>query len=160
MVSIIVAKSKNNVIGNNNKLPWNISEDMKRFKELTTGNVVIMGRKTYESLPEQFRPLPNRLNIVITRNPDYKPNGVMVYDDLQKAILKAGTNKEIFIIGGGEIYKEGLKFADRLYITEVDGEFEGDTYFPEISSNWIEMNVVVGDGYRFIDMTYSPCLVN
>ena len=160
MLSIIVAKSKNNVIGNNNKLPWNISEDMKRFKELTTGNVVIMGRKTYESLPEQFRPLPNRLNIVITRNPDFRSEGVLFFDDLQKAILKTEKNKEIFIIGYGEIYKEGMKFADRLYITEVDGEFEGDTYFPEISSDWIEMNVVDGDGYRFIDMTYSPCLVN
>jgi dihydrofolate reductase len=154
MVSIIVAKSKNNIIGDKGKIPWNISNDLKRFKELTTNNIVIMGRKTYESLPKEYKPLPHRMNIIISRDKNYKANNCLVFDNLKKAIRKSGTNKEIFIIGGGEIYKEGFKYADKIYLTEVDGEFEGDTYFPHIGRSWKEINREEKEGYRFIDLVY------
>ena len=133
MISIIAAVSNNGVIGVDNKLPWDLPEDLKRFKELTTGNVVIMGRKTYESIG---KPLPNRINIVITRNKDFFVPGVLTANSLNSALLKAGGNKDIFIIGGGEIYEQSMGFADKLYITEVDMEVEGDTKFPTISDQW------------------------
>ena len=115
MVSLIVAKSKNNVIGNKGRIPWYIPNDLKRFKELTTNNVVIMGRKTFESLPKEYRPLPNRVNIILSNDKSYNKNCCIVCDNLKTAIKKAGNNKEIFIIGGGEVYKEGLKYADRVF---------------------------------------------
>jgi dihydrofolate reductase len=156
MVSIIVAKSKNNIIGDKGKIPWHIPNDLKRFKELTTNNVVIMGRKTYESLPKEYKPLPHRMNIIISKDKNYKATNCLVFDNLKKAIRKSGTNKEIFIIGGGEIYKEGFKYADKIYLTEVDGEFEGDTYFPNIGRSWKEVNREEKEGYRFIDLVYHP----
>ena len=150
MISIIAAVSKNGVIGVDNKLPWDLPEDLKRFKELTTGNVVIMGRKTYESIG---KPLPNRINIVITRNKDFFVPGVITTNSLESALLKAGGDKHIFIIGGGEIYKQSIGFADKLYITEVDMEVEGDTKFPTISNEWsvTEENKFNGGWY----VTYS-----
>ena len=150
MISIIAAVSNNGVIGVDNKLPWDLPEDLKRFKELTTGNVVIMGRKTYESIG---KPLPNRINIVITRNKDFFAPDVIVTNSLESALLKAGGDKDIFIIGGGEIYKQSMGFADKLYITEVDMEVEGDTKFPTISDQWsvTEENEFNGGWY----VTYS-----
>lgn len=146
MISIIAAVSKNGVIGVDNKLPWDLPEDLKRFKELTTGNVVIMGRKTYESIG---KPLPNRINIVVTRDKDFFVPGVLSANSLDSALLKAGGNKDIFIIGGGEIYKQSMGFVDKLYITEVDMEVEGDTTFPTISDQWsvIEENKFNGGWY-------------
>ena len=155
MVSLIVAKSKNNVIGNKGRIPWYIPNDLKRFKELTTNNVVIMGRKTFESLPKEYRPLPNRVNIILSNDKSYNKNCCIVCDNLKTAIKKAGNNKKIFIIGGGEVYKEGLKYADRVYVTEVDGEFEGDTYSPKLNSHWKEVNREEKEGYRFIDLVYN-----
>ena len=155
MVSLIVAKSKNNVIGNKGKIPWHIPNDLMRFKGLTYNNVVIMGRKTFESLPEDYKPLPNRVNIILSKDKSYKPKCCMVFDSLKKALRKAGSDKEIFIIGGGEIYKEGLKYADKVYMTEVDGEFKGDTYFPKLNSHWKEVNREEKEGYRFIDLVYN-----
>ena len=150
MISIIAAVSNNGVIGVDNKLPWDLPEDLKRFKELTTGNVVIMGRKTYESIG---KPLPNRINIVITRNKDFFVPDVLTANSLNSALLKAGGNKDIFIIGGGEIYEQSMGFADKLYITEVDMEVEGDTKFPTISDQWsvTEENKFNGGWY----VTYS-----
>ena len=133
MISIIAAVSKNGVIGVDNKLPWDLPEDLKRFKEITTGSVVIMGRKTYESIGKA---LPNRINIVVTRDKNFFVPGVLSANSLDSALLKAGGNKDIFIIGGGEIYKQSMGFADKLYITEVDMEVEGDTTFPTISDQW------------------------
>ena len=156
MVSLIVAKSENNIIGNKGRIPWHIPNDLKRFKELTTNNVVIMGRKTFESLPKEFRPLPNRVNIILSRDKNHIIDCCMVVDDLKKAIRKAGSDKEIFIIGGGEIYKEGFKYVDKIYLTEVDGEFEGDTYFPNIGRSWKEVKREEKEGYRFIDLVYHP----
>jgi len=139
-VSIIVAMDKNRLIGGENKLLWNIPGELKRFKEITTGHPIIMGRKTHQSIG---RVLPNRTNIIITRDPDYKVEGAIVVNSLEQAI-KAAENviateakqsepPEIFVIGGGQIYQQALPLADRLYVTVVDGEYEGDTYFPDYS---------------------------
>ena len=153
MVSIIVAKSKNNVIGSNGSIPWSVPKDLKYFKELTEGNTVIMGRKTYESLPENKKPLPNRINIVITRDSNFKANGCIVVGSLEEALLKADNKNDTFIIGGGEIYKQALNFVDKIYITEINEEFVGDTYFPKLSDKWDLITVEENKECNF--MTYS-----
>ena len=133
-INIIVAISENQVIGNKGKLPWHISEDMKRFKELTTGNVVIMGRKTYESLPDKYRPLPNRINILVTRNKNYTEEKITICNSIESAIKEANKfGKKVFIIGGAQIFELGIKYADKLYLTIVKGNFEGDAFFPDYS---------------------------
>ena len=153
MVSIIVAKSKNNVIGSNGSIPWSVPKDLKYFKELTEGNTVIMGRKTYESLPENKKPLPNRINIVITRDSNIKANGCIIVNSLEEALLKADNKNDTFIIGGGEIYKQALNFVDKIYITEINEEFVGDTYFPKLSDKWDLITVEENKECNF--MTYS-----
>lgn len=153
MVSIIVAKSKNNVIGSNGSIPWSVPKDLKYFKELTEGNTVIMGRKTYESLPENKKPLPNRINIVITRDSNFKANGCIIVNSLEEALLKADNKNDTFIIGGGEIYKQALNFVDKIYITEINEEFVGDTYFPKLSDKWDLITVEENKECNF--MTYS-----
>jgi len=131
MIKIIVAMSNNRFIGNNNELIWKLSSDLKRFKELTTGHPVVMGRKTYESIG---RPLPNRRNIIITRNLEYEVEGCETVSSLEEALLL--TNNNCFIIGGGEIYKQSLEVADKIYLTLVHKDFEGDTSFPELGKEW------------------------
>lgn len=137
MITTIVAKAENNIIGNNNELIWHLPNDLKRFKALTSGHPIIMGRKTFESIG---RPLPNRTNIVITRNSDWNFEGVLVVNSLQEAIEKAKEiDENIFIIGGGNIYEQALDISDALEVTEVHHPFEGDTKFPEINSKtWTE----------------------
>jgi len=132
MVSIIVAVAQNGVIGDGNKLIWHISEDLKRFKAITTGHPVVMGRKTFESLG---RPLPNRRNIVVTRNPHYPEEGVEIADSLGEAIGMFPAEEEVFVIGGAEVYRQAMPFADRFYLTEVCHDYEGDTSFPEWDPN-------------------------
>lgn len=131
MIKIIAAMSKNRVIGKDNQLIWKLSSDLKRFKELTNGNPVVMGRKTYESIG---KPLPNRRNIIITRNLEYEVDGCEIVSSLEEALLL--TNNNCFIIGGGEIYKQSLEFADKIYLTIVHENFEGDSFFPEIDEKW------------------------
>lgn len=134
MISIIVAIARNGVIGAGNNLIWHISEDLRRFKAITTGHPVVMGRKTYESIG---RPLPNRTNVVITRQSDFKAEGCVVVHSLQEAIQRFAEDEEVFIIGGGQIYAEALPLAKRIYLTEVDADYEGDTYFPQWDrSSW------------------------
>lgn len=136
ITSIIVAISKNNAIGKNNSLLWNIPEDLKHFKNITSGHTILMGRKTFESIG---RPLPNRRNIVITRDESYKYEGIEVATSLIKALDNCKYEDEVFIIGGGEIYKQALPFADKLYVTHIEKEYDADTFFPEISQDiWIE----------------------
>ena len=135
MIKIIVAMSENRVIGNNNELIWKLSSDLKRFKDLTTNNPVVMGRKTYESIG---RPLPNRRNIIISRQPDYLVDDCEIVSSLEEALLL--TNSDCFIIGGGEIYKQSLEVVDKIYLTLVHKEFEGDTKFPELNKEWIEVS--------------------
>ncbi|MBU0489948.1 MAG: dihydrofolate reductase [Bacteroidetes bacterium] len=132
LISIIVAIAHNNVIGNNNQLIWHLPADLKRFKQITTGHHIVMGRKTWESIG---KPLPGRISVVITRNADYKAEGAIVVSDLHQAIQVARADTEIFIIGGGEIYKQFLPLVDKLLITRVETGFGGDTFFPEIKQN-------------------------
>ena len=135
-MKLIVAKASNNVIGDKNNLIWHLPNDLKHFKNLTTNHPIVMGRKTYESLG---RPLPNRTNIIITRDQNFTDDQVVVTNSLDQAIAKAKEiNDDYFIIGGGEIYKQALRIADELYITEVHHEFDGDTYFPEIDEEVYE----------------------
>ena len=135
-ITIIVAKSNNGIIGKDGDLPWRLPEDLKRFKRLTTGNIVVMGRKTYDSIG---RPLPNRKNIVISRNTSLKIEGVEVEQDLID-VLKRNQEENVYVIGGGQIYVDALPFTEKLEVTEVDVELVGDTSFPEIdSSHWKEI---------------------
>lgn len=133
IVSLIAAVSQNMVIGKNNDLPWHLPDDMKYFMQTTKTHHVIMGRKNYESIPEKFRPLPNRTNIVVTRQKDFKAPGCIVVNSIEQALTVADSNgeEEAFIIGGAEIYKLGMKYTERMYLTEIQAEIEGDTYFPE-----------------------------
>jgi len=127
-ISIIAALARNRVIGIENRLPWRLPEDLARFKALTLGHPVVMGRKTFESLG---RPLPGRTNIVITRNPDYRPAGCLVADSLAAALALCREADEAFFIGGAELYAQALPLADRLYLTEVQLDAAGDAWFPE-----------------------------
>ncbi|PIT92645.1 MAG: hypothetical protein COU08_01460 [Candidatus Harrisonbacteria bacterium CG10_big_fil_rev_8_21_14_0_10_42_17] len=161
MISIIAAVAMNNVIGKNNKLLWHIPEDLKRFKKLTEGNVVMMGRATLESIVSYIgEPLPDRTNVVITRNKNYKfPEGIypernrrttLIYSSLDTA-LEAHKKDNVFIAGGGKIYKAAMNYADQLLITHVDKSPEGDTYFPVIDQNkWKKTEEEQRDGYRFV----------
>ncbi|RCS25437.1 dihydrofolate reductase [Phyllobacterium salinisoli] len=144
-VSIVVAISENGIIGRENGLPWRLSTDMKRFKAITMGKPIVMGRKTWISIG---RPLPGRANIVVTRDPDFAGEGFDVAGSVEDALALAGKRaaevgaNEICVIGGGEIYRQTLKLADRLYVTEVIGEVEGDTHFAPIDpSVWRKVSV-------------------
>lgn len=142
MLSIIVATSNNNVIGGDNKLLWHISEDLKRFKEITSGNTIIMGRKTFESLPGI---LPNRKHVILTRDKNFKVDSEMVeivHNFHEILSTYAQSKNEVFIIGGGQIYESALPYAKKLYLTKIKKDFEGDTKFPNINKNqWtIEFN--------------------
>lgn len=137
MITLIAAVAENNALGKDNQLLWHLPDDFKRFKSITTGHHIIMGRKTFESFP---KPLPNRTHVIISRNKDYQPEGCIVVDSLQKAIALCPKDEEIFIIGGGEIYKQSIEIADKLDITKVHHTFEADTFFPEIDFNEWELS--------------------
>lgn len=141
-IAIIVAAAKNRVIGHNNAMPWYLPEELKHFKRITLGKPLVMGRNTFESIG---RPLPGRTNIVISRNPDFNHSGVKVASSLAAALKIADAQAvidgatEIMVIGGGQIYEQAFPLASYLYLTEVDAEPEGDTWFPEVSMNeWLE----------------------
>lgn len=131
MLSLIVAMSQNNVIGDKNKLLWNLKEDLRRFKDITTGHPIIMGRKTYESIG---KPLPNRKNIIITRS-DINIDGCIVVHSIEEAINMFPNDEEIFIIGGAEIYKQTIGKVDKMYLTVILEDYEGDAFFPYINFN-------------------------
>ena len=158
MITIIVAASENDVIGNNNKLIWHLSKDLIRFKNLTKGHHVIMGRKTFESMPKA---LPNRTNVVITRNKNYTAENITVVDSLENALKVCKDDPQPFIIGGGEIYRIGLTYAKRIELTRVYHNFEGDTTFPKIDKNlWkevknIKMFDIENHNYNFSFITYD-----
>ncbi len=158
MITIIVAASENDVIGNNNKLIWHLSKDLIRFKNLTKGHHVIMGRKTFESMPKA---LPNRTNVVITRNKNYTAENIIVVDSLENALKVCKDDPQPFIIGGGEIYRIGLTYAKRIELTRVYHNFEGDTTFPQIDKNlWkevknIKMFNIENHNYNFSFITYD-----
>ena len=135
-LTIIAAVSINNVIGNDNKLIWKLSNDLKRFKNLTTNHSVIMGRKTFETLPN---PLPDRDNIVITRDTNYSKPNIQVCSSIEDAINLTKTDTQPFIIGGGEIYSQTINIVDKIELTRVHKEFDGDAYFPEIPLDIFEL---------------------
>jgi dihydrofolate reductase len=156
MISIIVAVSEDWGIGKDNELLWRIPEDLKRFKRLTTGNSIIMGKKTWESLPR--KPLPDRKNVVLTDIPGESIEGSLTAYSIEDALRKCDSNKEIFIIGGGSIYRQFIAIADRLYITHVHKKAPADVYFPEIDLNiWevAEREEFPGSGEEGIPYTYA-----
>lgn len=136
-VSLIVAMASNGVIGNNNTLPWHLPADLKHFKTLTMGHHMVMGRKTYDSIG---KPLPGRTTVVVTRNTDFAPPGVIVVNSFAAALTACGNDPEIFVIGGAQIFALALEHADKLYITEIKREILGDIFFPAIELNqWQEV---------------------
>jgi dihydrofolate reductase len=140
-ISLIAALAQNHVIGKDNDLPWHLPDDMKFFMQTTKGHHCIMGRKNYDSIPEKFRPLPNRTNIVVTRQKGFHAAGCIVVNSIEDALEIARKNgeQETFIIGGADIYKLGFALADRLYLTEIQTTLQGDTYFPEFTKDeWRE----------------------
>lgn len=155
-LSLIVAVAHHRVIGVNNTLPWHLPEDLKRFRVLTTGHHIIMGRKTYESLG---RLLPGRTTVIVTRNKDYQLEGALIAHSLEAAMLLCQQDDEAFLIGGAELYQDGLKYANKLYITEIGLEVAGDAYFPEIDLNqWQETSREAhtsAQGLSFNYVTYT-----
>lgn len=140
-ISLIAALAENRVIGKNNDLPWRLPDDMKYFMSTTTGHAVIMGRKNFDSLPSKFKPLANRMNIVITRNAAWKSPGVTAVGSWAEALkaAKSHPDSEVFVIGGAQIYELALSDADRLYLTEIKANIDGDTRFPAFDKNeWKE----------------------
>ncbi|MCA1763133.1 MAG: dihydrofolate reductase [Cryomorphaceae bacterium] len=138
-VSIIAAIAENNAIGKDNDLLWHLPEDMKFFTRMTKGHTVIMGRKNYESIPHKFRPLPNRKNIVLTRNISYTAEGAQTFNNIEDALKSCHSEKEVFVIGGSEIYNLALErnLIDTMFLTKVHGKFDADAFFPEFDEeNW------------------------
>ena len=157
MISLIVAHDPNLVIGKDNELPWHLPEDLAYFKKMTMGKAMVMGRKTYESIG---RPLPGRLSIVITRDPNYKAEGVVVVNNLDEGIEKAKEYaSEAMIIGGAEIFNLVMGVADRLYITLIQSEFEGDTFFPAYKDDWelksTSDEIISKNGTAFVYQIYD-----
>lgn len=151
-LTLIAAVSENNVIGNKGVIPWRISEDMKRFKALTMGHPVIMGRKTFDSIPAKFKPLPGRTNVVVTRNRNFNYEGIEIAHSIEDAILRAKKYGDLsYVAGGEEIYAHTIGLADAMEITHVRGNYNGDAFFPDISAEkWREVMRDDFDGYSFV----------
>lgn len=154
-IVIIAAVGRNGVIGIDNRLPWRIPEDLARFKELTMGNAIVMGRSTFESIG---RPLPGRTNIVLTRRDDWSHEGVRVAGSLDESLdIAEEEGQDVFISGGAEVYREALKIADRMELTEVEEEPEGDTVFPSVDwSEWRETSRETRGGFAFVTYDRIP----
>jgi dihydrofolate reductase len=148
-VVLVAAVAKNGVIGNGGDIPWDIPQDMRHFREVTEGNTVVMGRKTFDSIG---RPLPRRTNVVITRQPEWAREGVEVVTSLEDALaLARGCEGDAMVIGGGEVYRQALPLADAQILTEVDAEPEGDTYYPPFDrEEWVEVKREPYDGHAFV----------
>jgi dihydrofolate reductase len=151
-ISLIVAMASNRAIGLNGRMPWHLSADLKHFKQVTMGSPVLMGRKTFEAIG---RPLPGRENIIISRNADYQAEGCTVFHDLELALQYTGHCQQVFIIGGATLYQAMLAQADYLYLTLIEREFAGDTFFPEIGDNWQEIDREQVANDQAVDFTYS-----
>jgi len=153
-ISLIVAMATNQAIGLNNKMPWHLSADLKKFKEITMGSPVLMGRKTHESIG---RILPGRTNIIISRNHGYQKEGCLVVNDISAALEKASkTSEELFVIGGFDLYKATLPLADALYLTLINKVFDGDTFFPDFNRDeWLEIERIDINDDVNVDFSYS-----
>ena len=143
MIILIAAAAENNALGKDNQLLWHLPDDFKRFKQVTSGHYIVMGRKTFESFP---KPLPNRTHVIVTRQKDYHPEDWLVAGSLEKALALCPEDQDVFIIGGGEIYKQAMPLADKIDLTRVHVIFEADTFFPEVDpSQW-----------RLVSSTFHP----
>ena len=155
-ISIIAALSHNRVIGKNNKLPWNLPADLQRFKELTLGKPIIIGQRTFESIG---KPLPERTNIVLSQDPNFNPPGCIVVRSIEEALKAVLSFREVMICGGASVYKQFLPLADKMYLTLIEGDFEGDAYFPEFDwADWQEIDRIENqpdqaNPYKYIFLT-------
>ena len=157
-IHMVFARAANGVIGRDNTIPWRLPEDMAHFKRLTTGWPVIMGRKTWDSLPPKFRPLPGRANIVITRQPDWKAAGAETAASLADALALCAASEEVWIIGGAQIYAQAMPLAGRIEVTEIAENIEGDAYAPPLGPEWRETareDHVSATGMKFSFITYQ-----
>ncbi len=155
---LILARARNGVIGNNNTLPWHLPEDLAHFKRTTLGCPVIMGRKTWNSLPPKFRPLPGRLNVVVTRQADWRADGAVVANSLEAACAACPSESIAWVIGGAELYAQALALASTAVVTEIDADFEGDAFAPNFGPEWRETTreshlSSTGLGYSFVTYT-------
>ena len=137
-LNLIFARARNGVIGRNNTLPWHLPEDLAHFKRHTLGCPVIMGRKTWDSLPPKFRPLPGRLNVVVTRQPDWQASGAVVAHSLPEACAACPAESTAWVIGGAELYQQAMPLASAALVTEIDADFEGDAFAPQFGPEWVE----------------------
>ncbi|MFY8080555.1 MAG: dihydrofolate reductase [Limnohabitans sp.] len=137
-LNLIFARARNGVIGHNNTLPWHLPEDLAHFKATTLGQPVIMGRKTWDSLPVKFRPLPGRMNIVVTRQTDWHSDGAHVVHSVDEALQACPTDAQPWVIGGAELYRLAMPKATRVVVTEIDAAYEGDAFAPELDASWHE----------------------
>ncbi|MGB4584571.1 MAG: dihydrofolate reductase [Rhodoferax sp.] len=158
---LILARARNGVIGNNNALPWHLPEDMAHFKRSTLGCPVVMGRKTWDSLPAKFRPLPGRLNVVVTRQPGWQATGAVVAHSLEAACAACPPDSTAWVIGGAELYAQALALTSTAVVTEIDADFEGDAFAPDFGAEWREVareshTSSSGLGYSFV--TYQKDL--
>ena len=156
-LNLIFARARNGVIGRNNTLPWHLPEDLAHFKATTMGQPVIMGRKTWDSLPPKFRPLPGRLNIVVTRNRDWQGQGAQVAHSVAEALALCPDHTP-WVIGGAELYALALPLAERVVVTEIDADFEGDAFAPTLGPEWREQRRethTAGNGLRFSLVTFT-----
>ncbi len=135
---LIFARARNGVIGHNNTLPWHLPEDLAHFKATTLGQPVIMGRKTWDSLPVKFRPLPGRMNIVVTRQTDWHSDGAHVVHSVDEALQACPTEAQPWVIGGAELYRLAMPLATRVVVTEIDADYAGDAFAPELDASWQE----------------------
>lgn len=138
-LNLIYARAANGVIGKDGQMPWHLPEDLAHFKQLTSGCPVIMGRKTWDSLPARFRPLPGRRNIVITRQENWHENDVQRLSSLREALQICESSPTVWVIGGAQIYAQALPLADAIEVTEIEGDYEGDAFAPELGSEWVEV---------------------
>jgi dihydrofolate reductase len=158
---LIYARARNGVIGANNQLPWHLPEDLAHFKRTTLGQPVIMGRKTWDSLPAKFRPLPGRLNIVVTRQTDWHAEGAVRASSIQDAMHQCTETGHAWVIGGAEIYAQAAPFAASAVVTEIDQDFEGDAHAPVLGSQWQEVQRethTAANGLAFSFVTYQHTL--
>ena len=156
-LNLIFARAANNVIGHNNTLPWHLPEDMAHFKRTTLGCPVIMGRKTWDSLPPKFRPLPGRLNVVVTRQADWQATGALCAHSLADAVALCPADSQIWVIGGAEIYAQALPLASTAVVTDIEASFEGDAFGPQFGPEWKETSrerQVSSAGLNFSFITY------
>jgi dihydrofolate reductase len=160
-LNLIFARARNGVIGHNNTLPWHLPEDLAHFKQTTLGQPVVMGRKTWESLPPKFRPLPGRTNIVVTRQKDWHDTGAVVAHSIEAAVQHCPANTPIWVIGGAEVYAQAMPLATRAVVTEIDADFEGDAFAPSFDGSWKETarsthTAANGLTYSFVTLTRTP----